>query len=166
MKKYFFMAMLTCIMSSITSCSNNKSNKDENGIDSAAIVQAKADSIARIDSIARADSIAHADSIARADSIAKANNLVVGMKVSDALQKTGVKKACIDDFDGMHEGEKLILIQNGKKFLTNVSYHMKNGFAECDHLNFTLLPDSYEGDITLVRAKDCTASAKIVKEIK
>lgn len=75
------MAMLTCIMSSITSCSNNKSNKDENGIDSAAIVQAKADSIARI------------DSIARADSIAKANNLVVGMKVSDALQKTGVKKA-------------------------------------------------------------------------
>lgn len=64
------MAMLTCIMSSITSCSNNKSNKDENGIDSAAIVQAKADSIARIDSIARADSIAHADSIARADSIA------------------------------------------------------------------------------------------------
>lgn len=73
--------MLTCIMPSITSCSNNKSNKDENGIDSAAIVQAKADSIARI------DSIAHADSIARADSIAKANNLVVGMKVSDALQK-------------------------------------------------------------------------------
>ena len=142
MKKYFFMAMLTCIMSSITSCSNNKSNKDENGIDSAAIVQAKA------------------------DSIAKANNLVVGMKVSDALQKTGVKKACIDDFDGMHEGEKLILIQNGKKFLTNVSYHMKNGFAECDHLNFDLLPDSYEGDITLVRAKDCAASAKIVKEIK
>lgn len=104
MKKYFFIAMLTCIMPSITSCSNNKSNKDENGIDSAAIVQAKADSIARI------DSIAHADSIARADSIAKANNLVVGMKVSDALQKTGVKKACIDDFDGMHEGEKLILI--------------------------------------------------------
>ena len=160
MKKYFFMAMLTCIMSSITSCSNNKSNKDENGIDSAAIVQAKADSIARI------DSIAHADSIARADSIAKANNLVVGMKVSDALQKTGVKKACIEDFDGMHEGEKLILIQNGKKFLTNVSYHMKNGFAECDHLNFNVLPDSYEGDITLVRAKDCAASAKIVKEIK
>ena len=160
MKKYFFIAMLTCIMPSITSCSNNKSNKDENGIDSAAIVQAKADSIARI------DSIAHADSIARADSIAKANNLVVGMKVSDALQKTGVKKACIDDFDGMHEGEKLILIQNGKKFLTNVSYHMKNGFAECDHLNFNLLPDSYEGDITLVRAKDCAASAKIVKEIK
>ena len=152
--------MLTCIMPSITSCSNNKSNKDENGIDSAAIVQAKADSIARI------DSIAHADSIARADSIAKANNLVVGMKVSDALQKTGVKKACIEDFDGMHEGEKLILIQNGKKFLTNVSYHMKNGFAECDHLNFDLLPDSYEGDITLVRAKDCAASAKIVKEIK
>lgn len=43
---------------------------------------------------------------------------------------------------------------------------MKNGFAECDHLNFTLLPDSYEGDITLVRVKDCAASAKIVKEIK
>lgn len=42
------MAMLTCIMSSITSCSNNKSNKDENGIDSAAIVQAKADSIASV----------------------------------------------------------------------------------------------------------------------
>ena len=152
--------MLVCLTTSIISCSNNKNNKEENGIDSAAIVQAKADSIARI------DSIAHADSIARADSIAKANNLVVGMKVSDALQKTGVKKACIEDFDGMHEGEKLILIQNGKKFLTNVSYHMKNGFAECDHLNFTLLPDSYEGDITLVRAKDCAASAKIVKEIK
>ena len=43
---------------------------------------------------------------------------------------------------------------------------MKNGFAECDHLNFDLLPDSYEGDITLFRAKDCAASAKIVKEIK
>ena len=152
--------MLVCFTTSITSCSNSNRNSSENGIDSVAIAQAKADSIARV------DSIVHADSIARADSIAKANNLVVGMKVSDALQKTGVKKACIEDFDGMHEGEKLILIQNGKKFLTNVSYHMKNGFAECDHLNFTLLPDSYEGDITLVRAKDCAASAKIVKEIK
>ena len=69
-------------------------------------------------------------------------------------------------FDGQHEGDALVLIQNGKKFLTNVSYHMKNGFAECNHLNFDLLPDSYEGDITLVRAKDCAASAKIVKEIK
>ena len=166
MKKYFFMAMLTCIMSSITSCPNNKRNKDENGIDSAAIVQAKADSIARIDSIARADSIAHADSIARADSIAKANNLVVGMKVSDALQKTGVKKACIDDFDGMHEGEKLILIQNGKKFLTNVGYTIRMGMPVCANLKFDVMPDKYEQDLTLVRAKDCAASAKIVKEIK
>lgn len=166
MEKYFFMAMLTCIMSSITSCSNNKSNKDENGIDSAAIVQAKADSIARIDSIARADSIAHADSIARADSIAKANNLVVGMKVSDALQKTGVKKACIDDFDGMHEGEKLILIQNGKKFLTNVGYTIRTGMPVCNNLKFDVMPDKYEQDLTLVRANDCAASAKITKEIK
>ena len=148
------MAMLTCIMSSITSCSNNKSNKDENGIDSAAIVQAKADSIART------------DSIARADSIAKANNLVVGMKVSDALQKTGVKKACIDDFDGMHEGEKLILIQNGKKFLTNVGYTIRTGMPVCNNLKFDVMPDKYEQDLTLVRAKDCAASAKITKEIK
>lgn len=148
------MAMLTCIMSSITSCSNNKSNKDENGIDSAAIVQAKADSIARI------------DSIARADSIAKANNLVVGMKVSDALQKTGVKKACIDDFDGMHEGEKLILIQNGKKFLTNVGYTIRTGMPVCNNLKFDVMPDKYEQDLTLVRANDCAASAKITKEIK
>ena len=154
MKKYFFIAMLTCIMPSITSCSNNKSNKDENGIDSAAIVQAKADSIARI------------DSIARADSIAKANNLVVGMKVSDALQKTGVKKACIEDFDGMHEGEKLILIQNGKKFLTNVGYTIRMGMPVCANLKFDVMPDKYEQDLTLVRAKDCAASAKIVKEIK
>ena len=166
MKKYFFIAMLTCIMPSITSCSNNNSNKDENGIDSAAIVQAKADSIARIDSIARADSIAHADSIARADSIAKANNLVVGMKVSDALQKTGVKKACIDDFDGMHEGEKLILIQNGKKFLTNVGYTIRTGMPVCNNLKFDVMPDKYEQDLTLVRANDCAASAKITKEIK
>ncbi len=154
MKKYFFIAMLTCIMPSITSCSNNKSNKDENGIDSAAIVQAKADSIARI------------DSIAHADSIAKANNLVVGMKVSDALQKTGVKKACIDDFDGMHEGEKLILIQNGKKFLTNVGYTIRTGMPVCNNLKFDVMPDKYEQDLTLVRAKDCAASAKITKEIK
>ena len=88
------------------------------------------------------------------------------MSVKEALQKSGVKKDCADAFDGQHEGDALVLIQNGKKFLTNVSYHMKNGFAECDHLNFHLLPDSYEGDITLVRAKDCAASAKIVKEIK
>ena len=88
------------------------------------------------------------------------------MSVKEALQKSGVKKDCADAFDGQHEGDALVLIQNGKKFLTNVSYHMKNGFTECDHLNFNLLPDSYEGDITLVRAKDCAASAKIVKEIK
>jgi hypothetical protein len=88
------------------------------------------------------------------------------MSVKEALQKPGVKKDCADAFDGQHEGDALVLIQNGKKFLTNVSYHMKNGFAECDHLNLDLLPDSYEGDITLVRAKDCAASAKIVKEIK
>ena len=152
--------MLICIVASMTSCSSNKSNPKENRIDSAAIAQAKADSIARVDSIARAYSIA------RADSIAKANNLAVGMKVSEALQKPGVKKDYADAFDGQHQGDALVLIQNGKKFLTNVSYHMKNVFAECDHLNFDLLPDSYEGDITLVRAKDCAASAKIVKEIK
>ena len=141
-KKHFFIMMLVCLTTSIISCSNNKNNKEENGIDSAAIAQAKA------------------------DSIAKSNNLAVGMSVKEALQKSGVKKDCADAFDGQHEGDALVLIQNGKKFLTNVSYHMKNGFAECDHLNFDLLPDSYEGDITLVRAKDCAASAKIVKEIK
>lgn len=146
--------MFVCFTTSITSCLNNNRNSSENGIDSAAIAQAKADSIARV------------DSIARADSIAKSNNLAVGMSVKEALQKPGVKKDCADAFDGQHEGDALVLIQNGKKFLTNVSYHMKNGFAECDHLNFDLLPDSYEGDITLVRAKDCAASAKIVKEIK
>ena len=159
-KKHFLIMMFVCFTTSITSCSNNKNNKEENGIDSVAIAQAKADSIARCDSIARADSIA------KADSIANSNNLAVGMSVKEALQKPGVKKDCADAFDGQHEGDALVLIQNGKKFLTNVSYHMKNGFAECDHLNFNLLPDSYEGDITLVRAKDCAASAKIVKEIK
>ena len=56
--------MFVCFTTSITSCSNNKNNKEENGIDSVAIAQAKADSIARCDSIARADSIAKADSIA------------------------------------------------------------------------------------------------------
>ena len=141
-KKHFLIMMFVCFTTSITSCSNNKNNKEENGIDSVAIAQAKA------------------------DSIAKSNNLAVGMSVKEALQKPGVKKDCADAFDGQHEGDALVLIQNGKKFLTNVSYHMKNGFAECDHLNFNLLPDSYEGDITLVRAKDCAASAKIVKEIK
>ena len=141
-KKHFLIMMFVCFTTSITSCSNNKNNKEENGIDSVAIAQAKA------------------------DSIAKSNNLAVGMSVNEALQKPGVKKDYADAFDGQHEGDALVLIQNGKKFLTNVSYHMKNGFAECDHLNFTLLPDSYEGDITLVRAKDCAASAKIVKEIK
>ena len=134
--------MFVCFTTSIISCSNCNRNSSENGIDSAAIAQAKA------------------------DSIAKSNNLAVGMSVKEALQKSGVKKDCADAFDGQHEGDALVLIQNGKKFLTNVSYHMKNGFAECDHLNFNVLPDSYEGDITLVRAKDCAASAKIVKEIK
>ena len=47
--------MLASVIASITSCSNNKSNKEENGMDSVAIAQAKADSIARVDSIARAD---------------------------------------------------------------------------------------------------------------
>ena len=134
--------MFVCFTTSITSCSNNKNNKEENGIDSVAIAQAKA------------------------DSIAKANNLVVGMKVSEALQKTGVKKACIEDFDGMHEGEKLILIQNGKKFLTNVGYTIRMGTPVCANLKFDFMPDKYEQDLTLVRAKDCAASAKIVKEIK
>ena len=141
-KKHFFIMMLVCFTTSIISCSNSNRNSSENGIDSVAIAQAKA------------------------DSIAKSNNLAVGMSVKEALQKPGIKKDCADAFDGQHEGDALVLIQNGKKFLTNVSYHMKNGFAECDHLNFDLLPDSYEGDITLVRAKDCAASAKIVKEIK
>ena len=141
-KKHFLIMMFVCFTTSITSRSNNKNNKEENGIDSDAIAQAKA------------------------DSIAKANNLVVGMKVSDALQKTGVKKACIEDFDGMHEGEKLILIQNGKKFLTNVGYTIRMGMPVCANLKFDVMPDKYEQDLTLVRAKDCAASAKIVKEIK
>ena len=134
--------MLASVIASITSCSNNKSNKEENGMDSVAIAQAKA------------------------DSIAKANNLVVGMKVSEALQKPGVKKACIDGFDGLHEGEKLILIQNGKKFLTNIGYTIRTGYPLCSNLKFDMMPDSYEQDLTLVRAKDCTASAKIIKELK
>ena len=154
------MIILASVIASITSCSNNKSNKEENGMDSVAIAQAKADSIARVDSIARADSIA------KADSITKANNLVVGMKVSEALQKPGVKKACIDGFDGLHEGEKLILIQNGKKFLTNIGYTIRTGEPLCSNLKFDMMPDSYEQDLTLVRAKDCTASAKIIKELK
>ena len=55
MKKiYIFISMLICIVASMTSCSSNKSNPKENRIDSAAIAQAKADSIARVDSIARA----------------------------------------------------------------------------------------------------------------
>lgn len=136
------MIMLASVIASITSCSNNKSNKEENGMDSIAIAQAKA------------------------DSIAKANNLVVGMKVSEALQKPGVKKACIDGFDGLHEGEKLILIQNGKKFLTNIGYTIRTGEPLCSNLKFDVMPDSYEQDLTLVRAKDCTASAKIIKELK
>lgn len=141
-KKHFLIMMFVCFTTSITSCSNSNRNSSANGIDSVAIAQAKA------------------------DSIAKANNLVVGMKVSDALQKTGVKKACIEDFDGMHAGEKLILIQNGKKFLTNVGYTIRMGMPVCANLKFDVMPDKYEQDLTLVRAKDCAASAKIVKEIK
>lgn len=159
-KKHFLIMMFVCFTTSITSCSNSNRNSSANGIDSVTIAQAKADSIARVDSIVRADSIA------KADSMAKANNLVVGMKVSDALQKTGVKKACIEDFDGMHAGEKLILIQNGKKFLTNVGYTIRMGMPVCANLKFDVMPDKYEQDLTLVRAKDCAASAKIVKEIK
>lgn len=88
------------------------------------------------------------------------------MKVSEALQKPGGKKACIDGFDGLHEGEKLILIQNGKKFLTNIGYTIRTGEPLCSNLKFDVMPDSYEQDLTLVRAKDCTASAKIIKELK
>lgn len=55
--------MFVCFTTSITSCSNSNRNSSENGIDSVAIAQAKADSIARCDSIARADSIAKADSM-------------------------------------------------------------------------------------------------------
>ena len=140
--------MLICIVASMTSCSSNKSNPKENRIDSAAIAQAKA------------------DSIARADSIAKANNLAVGMKVSEALQKPGVKKGCIDNFDGAHEGEALILTQDGKKFLTNIGYSIRLGDPICSNLKFNVMPESYEQDLTLIRAKDCAESAKIVKEIK
>lgn len=57
--------MLVCFTTSIISCSNSNRNSSENGIDSAAIAQAKADSIARVDSIVRADSIAKADSITK-----------------------------------------------------------------------------------------------------
>lgn len=140
--------MLICIVASMTSCSSNKSNPKENRIDSAAIAQAKA------------------DSIARADSIAKANNLAVGMKVSEALQKPGVKKGCIDNIDGAHEGEALILTQDGKKFLTNIGYSIRLGDPICSNLKFNVMPESYEQDLTLIRAKDCAESAKIVKEIK
>lgn len=149
MKKiYIFISMLICIVASMTSCSSNKSNPKENRIDSAAIAQAKA------------------DSIARADSIAKANNLAVGMKVSEALQKPGVKKGCIDNIDGAHEGEALILTQDGKKFLTNIGYSIRLGDPICSNLKFNVMPESYEQDLTLIRAKDCAESAKIVKEIK
>ena len=140
--------MLICIVASMTSCSSNKSNPKENRIDSAAIAQAKA------------------DSIARADSIAKANNLAVGMKVSEALQKPGVKKGCIDNIDGAHEGEALILTQDGKKFLTNIGYSIRLGDPICSNLKFNVMPESYEQDLTLIRAKYCAESAKIVKAIK
>ncbi len=41
-KKHFLIMMFVCFTTSITSCSNNKNNKEENGIDSVAIAQAKA----------------------------------------------------------------------------------------------------------------------------
>ena len=159
------MAMLTCIIASFTGCSN-KNNKDDNGIDSVAIAQAKADSIAKVDSIAKADSIA------RADSIAKANTITVGMKVSEALQKPGVKKDVLEDMMDINglgayrEYDTLILKQKGKKFLTNVTILWLDVAYRCENLKFENLPDSYEGNMTLIRAKDCAPSAKIVKEIK
>ena len=141
-KKHFFIMMLVCFTTSIISCSNSNRNSSENGIDSVAIAQAKA------------------------DSIAKSNNLAVGMSVKEALQKSGVKKDCADAFDGQHEGDALVLIQNGKKFLTNVGYTIRTGMPVCNNLKFDVMPDKYEQDLTLVRAKDCAASAKITKEIK
>lgn len=88
MKRIYFSTLLAICVIGMASCSGNKSNKEENGLDSAAIAQAKADSIAM------------ADSIARADSIEKANTLRVGMKVSEALQKPGVKKGYYYGYDG------------------------------------------------------------------
>lgn len=76
MKKISFLILISLIVS-LTSCSNNKSNKEK---------KAK-------------DSIAIADSIARADSIAKANTITVGMPVKEALRKPGVKKEALLDLD-------------------------------------------------------------------
>lgn len=139
-------SLITCI----TSCSNNKNEREQK----------------------EKDSIAIADSIARADSIAKANNLAVGMKVSEALQKPGVKKDVLEDMVdvngmGAYRGyDTLILKQNGKKFLTNVTILCDGSFCKCENLKFEHLPDTFEGDITIIGPEDCAESAKITKEIK
>lgn len=160
MKRIYFSTLLAICVIGMASCSGNKSNKEKNGLDSAAIAQAKADSIAM------------ADSIARADSIEKANTLHVGMKVSEALQKPGVKKVIdedMTDINGMgafREYDTLILKQKGKKFLTNVTFIWSGTDYVCQNLKFDILPKKYITNMAGIKAKDCAASAKIVKEIK
>lgn len=158
-KVQLFAVMLMCVMG-ITSCSNNKSSQEETGVDSAAVAQAQADSIAR------ADSIAKVDSIAKADSVAKASTLAVGMKVTEALQKPGVKRDLIMDTDASgREVDTVILIQDGKKYLTNVVFRWYDTYV-CENLKFEKLPDSYDLDVTKVKDSDFAPSAKIVKQIK
>ncbi len=145
MKKISFLILISLIVS-FTSCSNNKSNKEK---------KAK-------------DSIAIADSIARADSIAKANTITVGMPVKEALRKPGVKKEALLDLDEVTYKEvgTLILKQNGKKFLTNITYFWTGVSNICENLKFKKMPDTFYGDITIIGPEDCAESAKITKEIK
>lgn len=139
-------SLITCN----TSCSSNKNNKEDN----------------------EKDSIAIADSIARADSIAKANNIAIGMSVKEALQKPGVKKDVLMDMEDINglgayrEYDTLILKQKGKKFLTNVTILWLGVSYKCENLKFEKLPDTFEGDITIIGPEDCAKSAKVIKEIK
>lgn len=148
--------MLVCMATGIAGCSNSKATDGKSSVDSAAIAKAQTDSIARADSIAKA----------KADSIAQANNITVGMSVKEALQKEGVTKERTDTItDTGKMGQVLVLKQNGTMYLTNVSYIVYGGNLSCDNLKFLVLPEAYEGDITKVKAKDCAASAKIVRKI-
>jgi len=135
-------SLITCN----TSCSSNKNNKEDN----------------------EKDSIAIADSIARADSIAKANNIAVGMSVKEALQKPHVKKEALLDLNEVtyQEVGTLVLKQNGKKYLTNITYFWTGVANICENLKFKRMPDTFNGDITIIGPEDCAESAKITKEIK
>lgn len=127
-------------------CSSNKNSKEDN----------------------KKDSIAIADSIARADSIAKANTITVGMPVKEALRKPGVKKEALLDLDEVTYKEvgTLILKQNGKKFLTNITYFWTGLANICENLKFKRMPDTFDGDITIIGPEDCAESAKVMEEIK